>query len=173
LIRVGSDDGLVHVTKDGGKNWENVTPKGIPEWTQINSLETSNFDAGTAYIAATSYKSGDFAPYLYKTTDFGKSWTKITNGINNEHFTRVVREDQTNKNILYAGTEEGMYISFDQGANWKAFQLNLPIVPITDLALKDNNLIVATQGRSIWMLDDLSVLHQNNAAANTKDQFLY
>ncbi len=173
LIWVGSDDGLVHVTKDGGKNWENVTPKGIPEWTQINSLETSNFDAGTAYIAATSYKSGDFAPYLYKTTDFGKSWTKITNGINNEHFTRVVREDQTNKNILYAGTEEGMYISFDQGANWKAFQLNLPIVPITDLALKDNNLIVATQGRSIWMLDDLSVLHQNNAAANTKDQFLY
>ena len=173
LIWVGSDDGLVHVTKDGGKNWENVTPKALPEWTQINSLETSDHDAGTAYIAATSYKSGDFAPYLFKTTDFGKSWTKITNGIKNEHFTRVIREDQANNNILYAGTEEGMYISFDQGANWKAFQLNLPIVPITDLALKDNNLIVATQGRSIWILDDLSVLHQNNAAANSKDKFLY
>tara|TARA_R100001369_G_scaffold29172_4_gene52588 strand:+ start:73265 stop:76393 length:3129 start_codon:yes stop_codon:yes gene_type:complete len=174
LIWVGSDDGLVHVTQDGGKNWENVTPKGIPEWTQINSLETSDHDPGTAYIAATSYKSGNFAPYLYKTKDYGKSWNKITNGIKEEHFTRVIREDPTNKNILYAGTEEGMYISFDQGANWKAFQLNLPIVPITDLAIKEGNLIVATQGRSIWILDDLSVLHQyNEASTNKNEQFLY
>ncbi|HSM62570.1 MAG TPA: hypothetical protein VK833_01400, partial [Gillisia sp.] len=157
----------------GGKNWENVTPKGLPKWTQVNSLETSDHDAGTAYIAATSYKSGDFAPYLYKTIDFGKSWTKITNGINNEHFTRVIREDPTNKNLLYAGTEEGMYVSFDQGANWKELQLNLPIVPITDLQIKDDNLIVATQGRSIWILDDLSVLHQYDSAAKNEEQFLY
>jgi photosystem II stability/assembly factor-like uncharacterized protein len=174
LIWVGSDDGLVHVTQDGAKNWENVTPKDLPKWAQVNSLETSDHEVGTAYIAATSYKSGDFAPYLYKTTDFGESWTKITNGINVEHFTRVIREDPTNKNILYAGTEEGIYISFDQGANWKAFQLNLPIVPITDLAIKEDNLIVATQGRSIWILDDLSVLHQyKDASTNKKGQFLY
>ena len=174
LMWVGSDDGLVHVTRDGGKNWENVTPKGLPKWAQINSLETSDHDAGTAYIAATTYKSGDFAPYLYKTTDFGKSWTKITTGIGVEHFTRVIREDPTNKNILYAGTEEGVYISFDQGTNWKQFQLNLPIVPITDLAIKEGNLIVATQGRSIWILDDLIVLHQNkDASTNKTEQFLF
>ncbi len=173
LIWVGSDDGLVHVTKDGGKNWENVTPNGLPKWAQINSLETSDHDAGTAYIAATSYKSGDFSPYLYKTTDFGKSWTKITNGIGNEHFTRVLREDPTDKNLLYAGTENGIYISFDQGKQWQEFQLNLPIVPITDLAIKEGNLIVATQGRSIWILDDLSVLHQYDSENAKKDSFLF
>ncbi len=160
LLWVGSDDGLVHLTRDGGKNWENVTPKGMPEWMMINSVEPSHFDAGTCYIAGTKYKSGDFAPYLYKTTDFGKSWKKITNGIGAEHFTRVVREDPKQKGLLYAGTETGMYISFDDGKNWKSFQMNLPIVPITDLAVKDNNLIVATQGRSLWMIDDLTVLHQ-------------
>ncbi len=160
LLWVGSDDGLVHMTRDGGKNWENVTPKGMPEWMMINSVEPSHFDAGTCYIAGTKYKSGDFAPYLYKTTDFGKSWKKITNGIGAEHFTRVVREDPKQKGLLYAGTETGMYISFDDGKNWKSFQMNLPVVPITDLAVKDNNLIVATQGRSLWMIDDLTVLHQ-------------
>jgi len=106
------------------------------------------------------YKTGDFAPYLYKTTNYGKSWTKITNGINLEHFTRVLREDPKRKGLLYAGTETGMYISFNDGKDWKPFQLNLPIVPITDLTIKDNNLIVATQGRSLWMIDDLSVIHQ-------------
>jgi photosystem II stability/assembly factor-like uncharacterized protein len=169
LLWVGSDDGLVHITKDGGKNWENVTPKGMPEWMMINSVEPSAFDAGTCYIAGTKYKSGDFTPYLYKTTDYGKNWTKITNGINPEHFTRVLREDPKQKGLLYAGTETGMYISFNDGKNWKPFQLNLPIVPITDLTIKDNNLIVATQGRSLWIIDDLTVLHQlynNNTNAN-------
>jgi len=160
LLWVGSDDGLVHVTKDGGENWENVTPKGMPEWMMINSVEPSVFDAGTCYIAGTKYKSGDFAPYLYKTVDYGKTWTKITNGIASEHFTRVLREDPIQKGLLYAGTETGMYISFNDGKNWNPFQLNLPIVPITDLTIKDNNLIVATQGRSLWILDDLTVLHQ-------------
>ncbi|MTE26119.1 WD40/YVTN/BNR-like repeat-containing protein [Winogradskyella ouciana] len=160
LLWVGSDDGLIHVTQDGGKTWDNVTPKGMPEWMMINSIEPSAFDEGTCYVAGTKYKTGDFAPYLYKTTDYGKTWKKITDGINEEHFTRVLREDPKRKGLLYAGTETGMYISFNDGKNWKPFQLNLPIVPITDLTIKDNNLIVATQGRSLWMIDDLSVIHQ-------------
>ncbi len=172
VIWTGSDDGLIHITKDGGANWEDVTPKGMPEWMMINSIEPSVFDAGTCYVAGTKYKTGDFAPYLYKTNDFGKTWKKITDGIPSEHFTRVLREDPKQKGILYAGTETGMYISFDDGNNWKAFQLNLPIVPITDLAVKDNNLIVATQGRSLWILDDLSLLHQLSEAKN-KDNFIY
>lgn len=163
LMWVGSDDGLVHVTKDGGKTWDNVTPKGMPEWSMVNSVEPSAFDAGTCYVAATRYKLGDFAPYLFKTTDYGKTWVKITNGIDAEHFTRVVREDPKQKGLLFAGTETGMYISFNDGLNWEKFQLNLPIVPITDLAIKDNNLIVATQGRSLWIIDDVSVLHQSVA----------
>jgi len=160
LLWVGSDDGLIHLTKDGGKNWENVTPKGMPEWMMINSIEPSIFDEGTCYVAGTKYKTGDFSPYLYKTTDYGKTWKKITNGINPEHFTRVLREDPKQKGLLYAGTETGMYISFDDGENWNSFQLNLPIVPITDITIKENNLIVATQGRSLWIIDDLTVIHQ-------------
>ncbi len=160
LLWAGSDDGLIHVTKDGGKSWENVTPKGMPEWMMINSIEPSAFDEGTCYVAGTKYKTGDFAPYLYKTTNYGKTWTKITAGINSEHFTRVLREDPKRKGLLYAGTETGMYISFNDGKNWQPFQLNLPIVPITDATIKDNNLIVATQGRSLWIIDDLTVIHQ-------------
>ncbi len=160
LLWVGSDDGLIHVTKDGGKTWDNVTPKGMPDWMMINSIEPSAFDEGTCYVAGTKYKTGDFAPYLYKTTDYGKTWKKITNGINGEHFTRVLREDPKRKGLLYAGTETGMYISLNDGKDWKLFQLNLPIVPITDLTIKDNNLIVATQGRSLWMIDDLTLIHQ-------------
>ena len=169
LLWTGSDDGLVHVSRDGGNSWTNVTPKGMPEWMMINSVEPSVFDAGTCYIAGTKYKTGDFAPYLYKTTDYGQSWKKITNGIPAEHFTRVLREDPAQKGLLYAGTESGMYISFNDGANWEPFQLNLPIVPITDLALKDNNLIVATQGRSLWIIDDLTVIHQLSQASKNSN----
>ena len=172
LLWTGSDDGLVHVSRNGGESWENVTPKGMPEWMMINSVEPSHFDAGTCYVAGTRYKLGDYAPYLYKTTDYGKTWKKITNGIAEEHFTRVVREDLTQKGLLYAGTENGMYLSFDDGATWKSFQLNLPIVPITDLALKNNDLIVATQGRSLWMIDDVTVLHQL-AKAKGKGNYLF
>lgn len=172
VLWTGSDDGLIHVSQNGGKDWANVTPKGMPEWMMINSVEPSRFDAGTCYVAGTKYKTGDFAPYLYKTTDYGKSWKKITNGIANEHFARVVREDPNQKGLLYAGTETGIYISFDDGGNWQPFQLNLPIVPITDIALKDENLIVATQGRSLWIIDDLTVLHQL-AAAKKSTTFLY
>ncbi|WP_394333333.1 WD40/YVTN/BNR-like repeat-containing protein [Robiginitalea myxolifaciens] len=173
LLWVGSDDGLIHVSRDGGGSWDNVTPAGMPEWSMINSIEPSAFDEGTCYVAATRYKLGDFQPYLYKTTDYGQTWQKITNGIPEEHFTRVVREDPKRKGLLYAGTETGMYISFDDGASWKPFQLNLPIVPITDLAIKDNNLIVATQGRSVWIIDDLTVLHQLEAGDRSADAILY
>ena len=160
LLWVGSDDGLIHITKDGGKSWENVTPKQLPEWTMINSVDPSPFDPGTCYVAGTRYKLGDYTPYLYKTTDYGATWQTITNGIEKEDFTRVVRADPSQKGLLYAGTENGIYVSYDDGASWSSFQKNLPLVPVTDLTLKDNSLIVATQGRSLWMIDDLTVLHQ-------------
>ena len=173
VLWAGSDDGLVHVSKDNGKTWENVTPKGLPEWIQINSTEGHPFEEGGLYFAATGYKNGDYAPYLYKTSDYGKTWTKITNGIDGQHFTRVIRADPAKKGILYAGTETGMYISFNDGADWKPFQLNLPIVPITDLTIKDNNLIAATQGRSFWIIDDLTVLHQLSEQTGMKSFHLF
>ena len=173
LLWVGSDDGLVHVSRDGGQNWDDVTPKQAPKWLMINSIEPSPFDEATCYVAGTLYKEGDFQPYLYKTTNYGKSWETITDGINEEHFTRVLRADPNRKGLLYAGTETGMYISFNDGKNWTPFQLNLPVVPITDLAIKDNSLIVATQGRSLWMIDDLTVLHQLNKDLEGKEAVLY
>lgn len=157
---VGSDDGLVHLTRDGGKNWERVTPAGLPDWSMINSLEASSHNPGTCYLAATRYKLGDFTPLLYKTSDYGQTWSRITAGIPPEHFTRVIREDPKVPGVLYAGTETGMYISFDDGTSWQSLQLNLPIVPITDLTIKENSLVVATQGRSLWILDDLGVLQE-------------
>ncbi|MEM6697618.1 MAG: glycosyl hydrolase [Bacteroidota bacterium] len=173
LIWVGSDDGLIHITKDGGDNWTNVTPKNMPEWIMINSIEPDPHSDGGAYVAATMYKNGDFQPYLYKTKDYGQTWTKIVKGIDSEHFTRVVRADPKRKGLLYAGTETGMYISFDDGANWQSMQLNMPIVPITDLAWKNDNLIAATQGRSVWIIDDLTPFHQLSDAIAQKDAHLY
>ncbi|WP_436516124.1 WD40/YVTN/BNR-like repeat-containing protein [Ekhidna sp. To15] len=172
VIWTGSDDGLVHVTRDGGDNWTNVTPSGMPEWMMINSVEIDPFNKGGLYIAGTRYKLGDYTPYLYKTEDYGQTWKRINSGIASEHFTRVVRADPNQKGLLYAGTEAGMYVSFDDGASWSAFQMNLPIVPITDLAIKDNNLIAATQGRSFWMIDDLTPLHQLTDASG-KANYLY
>ncbi|MFQ5750721.1 MAG: WD40/YVTN/BNR-like repeat-containing protein [bacterium] len=175
VIWTGSDDGLIHLTRDGGKTWENVTPstKIMPEWIQINSIAANPFEPGGAYVAATMYKSDDFRPYLFKTTDYGKSWKKITKGIDEQHFTRVLRADPKRPGLLYAGTESGMYLSFDDGANWKPFQLNLPVVPITDLAIKNNDLIVATQGRSFWVLDDLTPLHQLSDEIIQSNYWLY
>ncbi|HYW74114.1 MAG TPA: hypothetical protein VE961_24030 [Pyrinomonadaceae bacterium] len=177
-IWVGTDDGLVQVTRDGGKKWDNVTPPKdlMPEWIQVNSLDASPFDAGTAYVAATMYKYDDYKPYLYKTSDYGKTWKKITNGIPDGAFTRVIREDPNKRGLLYAGTETGIYISFDDGANWQSMQFNLPVTPITDLVIqkRDQELVAATQGRSFWIFDDLPALHQMmsaggfTAAAQTK-----
>jgi len=160
VLWTGSDDGLLHVSRDSGKTWKNVTPKDAPQWIMWNSIDPSPFDKGTVYVAGTSYKSDDFRPYLYKTSDYGATWTKIVSGIAGDHFTRVVRSDKSRKGLLYAGTERGMYVSFDDGANWQSLQLNLPIVPITDLAVRDNDLIAATQGRAFWILDDVTPLQQ-------------
>jgi photosystem II stability/assembly factor-like uncharacterized protein len=173
-IWVGSDDGLVHVSRDGGKNWQNVTPPGMPEWIQINSIDASSIEAGTAYVAATMYKFDDFRPYLYKTSDYGKTWKKITNGISDYAFTRVIREDPNRRGLLFAGTETGLYVSFDDGENWQSLQLNMPVVPIADLAIhkREKDLVAATQGRAFWVLDDLPVLYQLADAAKA-DAYLF
>lgn len=175
VIWVGSDDGLIHITKDGGKTWENITPpnKLSPELNMINSIDPSPFKKGKAYIAATSYKFGDYTPYLYKTEDYGKSWKLITDGINSSYYTRVVRSDKKREGLLYAGTEWGMYISFDDGNSWSKFQLNLPITSIRDLEVKDNDLVVATHGRSFWIIDDLTPLHQLNENNHDDDAILF
>jgi len=173
LIWVGSDDGRIHVTQDGGDNWTEVTSSQMPKYLMINSIEPSPFDEGTCYVAGTLYKAGDYTPYLYVTRDYGKNWKKITRGINPEHFTRVLRADPMKEGFLYAGTETGMYISMNDGESWKPFQLNLPIVPITDLTIKSNNLIAATQGRGIWIVDDLSVMHQSALMTGMKKNHLF
>ena len=175
VIWVGSDDGLIHVSKDAGQTWENVTPPETmsPKLNMINSIDISLFKKGKAYVAATSYKFGDYRPYLYKTEDYGKNWTLITNGIKSNYYTRVIRSDKKREGLLYSGTEWGMYISFDDGNSWKPFQLNLPITSIRDLKIKDNDLIVATHGRSFWIIDDLTPLHQLNDDVLLSESYLY
>jgi photosystem II stability/assembly factor-like uncharacterized protein len=173
VIWAGTDDGRLHLTKDGGQNWTEVTDlKIMPKYLMFNSVEPSRFEEGTCYVAGTCYKSGDYKPYLFVTKDYGKTWKKIVMGINEEHFTRVLREDEKDPQMLYAGTETGIYYSSNQGESWKSLQQNLPIVPITDLCVKNNSLIAATQGRSIWMIDDLGLLHQQNKLKNGSS-FLY
>jgi photosystem II stability/assembly factor-like uncharacterized protein len=161
VLYAGSDDGLVHITKDGGAKWENITPPNIGNGI-INSIEVSPHNPAAAYITVMRYKAMDLKSYIFKTTDYGQTWTKITNGINGKHtFTRVVREDKKQKGLLYAGTETGLYISLDDGQNWQAFQLNLPVVPINDLTIQDNDLVVATAGRSFWILDDVGAIQNS------------
>ncbi|WP_462219517.1 WD40/YVTN/BNR-like repeat-containing protein [Ferruginibacter sp.] len=173
LLWTGSDDGLIHVSKDGGKNWDNVTPPAAGKWMMWNCVETDPFVKGKAYFVGTKYKSDDFAPYIFKTEDYGKTWVKITNGIAANHFARCLRADKKIKGLLYAGTEYGMYISYDDGASWKTFQLNLPMVPITDMTIKENDLVVATQGRAFWVLDDLSVVQQKANGISSKNIFVF
>ena len=171
-IWVGTDDGLVHVTRDEGQNWEEVTPGGIED-AMINSIEVSPHDPATAYVVATRYKFNDFTPHIYKTENYGKSWERIVEGIGEEAWARVVREDKQVEDLLYAGTELGMYISFNGGEDWQPFQNNLPVVPITDLEIRNNDLVAATQGRAFWILDDLSPLQQLSDNVASADHHLF
>ncbi len=170
---VGSDDGLVHISRDAGQSWQNITPKAMPKWGLISMIDVSTFQPGRAFIAMTRYKSDDLKPYIYKTDDYGASWTKITNGIPDNTFVRVVREDPERKGLLYAGTETGVFVSFDDGAHWQSLQLNLPVVPIHDMVVKDDDLVVATHGRSFWILDDLTPLQQLDRGVAASDVHLF
>jgi len=172
VIWVGSDCGLVHVTRDGGESWTNVTPKGLKE-SIINVVEPSRFDPAAAYIAVAGYKMNDFTPHIYKTKDYGKTWKKIVNGIPGNTFARTVREDPDRQGLLYAGTETGVFVSFDDGEHWQPLQNNLPEVPITDLRVTQKDLVVATQGRALWILDDLTPLHQISDEVVNADYYLY
>ena len=160
VLMAGSDDGLVHVSMNDGKTWKNVTPKGMKKWSQVTMLAESEHKKGTVYMSVARHKEGDYAPYIYKTTDWGKTWKKITRGLPSDDFVRVVREDPNRAGLLYAGTELGLYGSFDDGANWQSLQANLPICPVYDLIIKDTDMVVATHGRSFWILDDVTQLHQ-------------
>ncbi|WP_228236178.1 WD40/YVTN/BNR-like repeat-containing protein [Allomuricauda sp. M10] len=175
VIWTGSDDGLIHVTRDNGVTWENVTPPAAmsPKLNMINCIDPSPFKKGTVYVAASAYKFGDYTPYLYKTDDYGKTWKTITNGITDNYYTRAIRSDKTREGLLYAGTEWGMFVSFDNGESWVPFQLNLPITSIRDLHLRDNDLIAATHGRSFWMIDDLTPLHQLSDEVKNSAFYLY
>jgi photosystem II stability/assembly factor-like uncharacterized protein len=173
LIWVGTDDGLVQITRDGGKNWANVTPKGLPDWSRISQVEASPHDASTAYVAADRHQSDDLHPYIYKTNDYGKTWTLLVKGIPDTSFVRTVREDPKRRGLLYAGTENGIYVSFDDGVNWRSLKLNLPTTPVHDLVVKDNDLVVATHGRSFWILDDISPLRQYKEEIAKEDFHLY
>lgn len=164
VIWTGSDDGLVHVSQDGGQTWANVTPQGMDEGI-INVIDASPFDPGTMVFARAGFKMNDFTPSLYITRNFGKSWKKITKGLPDNSFARTIRFDPKREGLLYTGLENGMFVSFDNGANWQSLQLNLPQVPITDLHVRQDDLVVATQGRSLWILDDLTPLHQLDDAA--------
>src|SRR5437764_706401 len=160
LFWAGSDDGLLHLSHDGGQNWQDITPGALPAWALVSIIEPSPHDPASAYLAATCYKQDDFRPYLYKTHDFGKTWTKITTGIADNDFNRVISEDPVRRGLLYSGTETGLYVSFDDGAHWQSLRLNLPAVPIHDVVIKGDDLVVATHGRSFWILDDISPLRQ-------------
>lgn len=173
LIWAGSDDGLIHITIDGGKNWSDVTPKKMPEWGTVSMIEASPHSAGTAYVAVQRHKMDDFTPYAFKTTDFGKTWTSITSGIPSGTYIHAIREDRKRPGLLYAGTEKGVYIAFDDGANWQSLQLNLPVSPAYDLYLHDKDLIVATHGRSFWVLDNIAPLQQYKQEFASEDVHLY
>jgi hypothetical protein len=168
VMYTGSDDGMVYITRNGGKDWTNISPEGI-RGNQVNAIEVSPHSKGTVYLAVHRYKLNDFTPFIYKSTDYGTTWTKIQTGIPYGAYVRVVREDNEVKDLLYAGTETGFYISYNGGKNWQQLQLNLPVTPITDLKLHQDHLLASTQGRAFWILDDLTPLRKNAAAI--KDSF--
>lgn len=176
VLWAGSDDGLLHISRDNGKNWQNITPSQMPKEGTINSIDLSAHGKGRALVAVYKYRENDFRPYIFLTDDYGKNWQLLTNGNNGipaDHFVRVVREDPNRKGLLYAGTEFGMYISFDSGKNWQSFQGNLPITPITDMLIKERDLVISTQGRSFWLLDDLSPLYEMTPEITAKNVHLF
>jgi photosystem II stability/assembly factor-like uncharacterized protein len=173
LIWVGTDDGLIHITRDEGKTWSNVTPKALAEWSRISLVEASPHDAGTAYVAVDRHQNDDLAPYIYKTSDYGATWSRITTGIPDNIFVRAVREDPKKRGLLYAGTEHGVFVSFDDGSHWRSLQINLPITPVHDLVIKNDDLVLATHGRSFWILDDVSPLRQFADSVAQEDMHLY
>jgi photosystem II stability/assembly factor-like uncharacterized protein len=172
-IWAGSDDGLIHLTRDGGKTWNDVTPPAIQPWTRINIIEASSRDAATAYAAANRYQMDDFHPYIYRTHDYGKTWTLVGSGIPEDTFVRTVRQDPAHPQLLFAGTETGVYASFDDGDHWQSLQLNLPIVPVTDLTLKDSDLVASTQGRAFWILDNITPLEQLTSGMEASRMHLF
>jgi photosystem II stability/assembly factor-like uncharacterized protein len=173
LIWAGTDDGLVQLTHDGGLHWENVTPKAMPDWGTVSMIEASSHEAGTAYLAVERHKSDDFAPYVFKTTDFGKTWTKLVEGLPTNDYVHAVRVDPRRPNLLFAGTERGVCISFDDGARWQPLQLNLPPSPVNDLVIKNTDLVIATHGRSFWVLDDISPLEQYEGSIPQQEAHLF
>jgi photosystem II stability/assembly factor-like uncharacterized protein len=172
-IWVGTDTGLIHLTRDGGKTWTNVTPSPLPAWSKISLIEASHFDAGTAYAAIDRHRLGDIASFIGRTRDFGKFWSRANNGIPEGAYVRAVREDPVRKGLLFAGTELGVYFSFDDGDHWQPLQLNMPVVPVHDLVIKGNDLVVATHGRSFWILDDISPLRQITAETTSAAAYLF
>lgn len=173
LLWAGTDDGLIWISRNNGMSWSDVTPPDIGDFTRISIIEPSAHDAGTAYVAANRYALGDKQPIFYKTNDYGKTWMRIVTGIKDDHFARVIREDPARRGLLFAGTERGVYLSFDDGRSWQSLQKNLPPVPVHDLTIKDNDVIVATHGRSFWVLDDISPLRQVTAQVAAKDAHLF
>jgi photosystem II stability/assembly factor-like uncharacterized protein len=173
VIWAGSDDGLVHVTRDGGQHWTNVTSREFGEWSLVSLIDASPHSGGTAYVAIDRHKLDDYRPYAFKTTDYGKTWSKITTGLPDNSYVHAVKEDPKRKGLLFAGTENGIYVSFDDGGRWQSVKLNLPTTPIHDLTVKNDDLIVATHGRAFWILDDISPLRQIDAKTANEDAHLY
>jgi photosystem II stability/assembly factor-like uncharacterized protein len=173
LIWAGSDDGLVHITRDAGRHWENVTPKAMPDWGTVSMIEASPTEAGTAYVAVERHKLDDFAPYVFKTVDFGKTWTSLVSNLPTGNYVHAVRVDPKRAGLLFAGTEAGVYISFDDGSHWQSLQLNLPVSPVNDLVIKNNDLVVATHGRSFWILDDIAPLRQYSESIEQQEAHLF
>jgi photosystem II stability/assembly factor-like uncharacterized protein len=173
VIWTGSDDGQVYVTRNGGHDWENVTPPALQPFTRANIVEASPHDAGTAYLAVNRYQLDDFRPYIFKTADYGRTWQAIASGLPEHTFVRTVREDPKRRGLLFAGTETGVYFSLNDGASWQSLQLNLPVVPITDLTIKDDDLVAATQGRAFWVLDDITPLQAIAGGITTSSTHLF
>ena len=173
VIWVGTDDGLVHLTTDHGANWQNVTPPGVTSWSRVTTMEASHFDAGSAYASVDRHQLQDFTPYIYRTRDSGKTWQRIVNGLPSDGYVHVIREDPVRKGLLFAGTERGVFVSFDDGDRWQSLQINLPVSSNRDFEIYGNDLIVATHGRGFWVIDDISALRQLNASVLNADAYLF